>query len=148
MAKLQQEENTVFHAGFFQPEAFKQKAVQIKVLETALAGMGFHVEDEQEEENIQELIPGTELKLYREPDNEYDEWAIAVYYGEDDQLGYITRYKNETIARLMDAGKRFIAIVDEPREAKKEKQEFKQAMRFGKAPTERGIPISVYLVED
>ena len=35
MAKLQQEENTVFHAGFFQPEAFKQKAVQIKVLETA-----------------------------------------------------------------------------------------------------------------
>lgn len=138
---LQQEKKDEFHAGFFQKDVFKQKAVQIKVLETAIAGMGFHVEDEQEEENIQELVQGTELKLYREPDNEYDEWAISVYYGEDDMLGYVTRYKNETIARLMDCGKKFIAIVDEPREPK---EQAKRSM----APTERGIPISIYLVEE
>lgn len=137
---LQQEKNDEFRAGFFQPDAFKQKAVQIKVLETAIAGMGFHVENEQEEENLQKLAPGTELKLYREPDNRYDEWAIAVYYGEEDMLGYVTRYKNETIARLMDCGKKFIAIVDEPRDPK-------QQMKRSMAPTESGIPVSIYLVE-
>ena len=141
MAEYQmQEKHDEFHAGFFKPDTFKKKDVQIKVLETAIAGMGFHVEDEQEEENIQELVPGTELTLYREPDNQYDEWAIAVYYGEDDMLGYVTRYKNETIARLMDCGKKFIAIVDEPRKLEKK-------MNHSKAPTERGIPVSIYLVE-
>ena len=137
---LQQEKHEEFHAGFFKPDTVKKKEVQIKVLETAIAGMGFHVEDEQEEENLQELVPGTELTLYREPDNQYDEWAIAVYYGEDDMLGYVTRYKNETIARLMDCGKKFIAIVDEPREPEKK-------MNRSMAPTERGIPVSIYLVE-
>ena len=88
---LQQEKNDEFHAGFFKPDTFKKKEVQIKVLETAIAGMGFHVEDEQEEENLQELVPGTELTLYREPDNKYDEWAIAVYYGEDDMLGSFSK---------------------------------------------------------
>lgn len=137
---LQQEMHDEFHAGFFKPDVFKKKEIQIKVLETAVAGMGFHVEDIEEEENLQELVPGTELKLYREPDNEYDEWAIAVYYGEDDLLGYVTRYKNEPIARLMDCGKKFIAIVDEPRT-------IKQQGRNRTAPTERGVPISIYLVE-
>lgn len=137
---LQQEKHDEFHAGFFKPDVFKKKEIQIKVLETAVAGMGFHVEDIEEEENLQELVPGTELKLYREPDNEYDEWAIAVYYGEDDLLGYVTRYKNEPIARLMDCGKKFIAVVDEPRM-------IKQQGRSRTAPTERGVPISIYLVE-
>ena len=136
---LQQEMHDEFHAGFFKPDKFKKKEVQIKVLETAIAGMGFHVEDEQEEENLQELVPGTELTLYREPDNQYDDWAIAVYYGEDDMLGYVARYKNETLARLMDCGKKFIEIVDAPREIKEERRR--------PAPTERGVPISIYLVE-
>ena len=137
---LQQEKKDEFHAGFFMPDAFKKKEVQIKVLETAIAGMGFHVENEQEEKNLQELIPGTELTLYREPDNQYDKWAIAVYYDKEDMLGYVTRYKNETIARLMDCGKKFIAIVDEPREPNKKENQ-------NQAPTERGIPVSIYLVE-
>lgn len=47
-------------------------------------------------------------------------------------LGYVTRYKNETVARLMDCGKKFIAIVDEPRESEKK-------MNYSMAPTERGI---------
>lgn len=137
---LQQEESKEFHAGFFKPDTFRKKEVQIKVLETAIAGMGFHVENEQEEENLQKLVPGTELKLYREPDNSYDEWAIGVYYGEDDLLGYVTRFKNETIARLMDYGKKFIAIVDEPLESEQKKNR-------SKAPTESGVEISIYMVE-
>lgn len=137
---LQQEKHDEFHVGFFKPDTFKKKEVQIKVLETAIAGMGFHVEDEQEEETLLKLVPGTELALYREPDNQYDEWAIAIYYGKDDMLGYVTRYKNETIARLMDCGKKFIAVVDEPRKPENK-------MNHSMAPTERGIPVSIYLVE-
>ena len=142
-----QQKDETFHAGFFQADAFKKKEIQIKVLETAIAGMEFHIENEQEEKTIQELKPGTELKLYREPDNEFDEWAIAVYYGEEDQLGYVTRYKNETIARLMDSGKKFIAVVDEPRKTKQEVAD-KDWLKRNVAPTERGIPISIYLVEN
>lgn len=138
---MYQEQNDTMQAGFFQKNVFKKKGVQIKVLETAVAGMNFHVESEQEEENLKKLEPGTELKLYREPENEFDEWAVAVYYDEEDMLGYITRYKNEPIARLMDAGKKFIAIVDEERAETKDS-------RKRMAPTERGVPVSVYLVEE
>ena len=138
---MYQEKNDTLEAGFFQKNVFKKNSMKIKVLETAIAGMNFHVEGEQEKQNLEELVPGTELKLYREADNEFDEWAVAVYYGEEDLIGYITRYKNETIARLMDCGKKFIAIVDEPREETDDK-------RHGNAPTERGVPVSVYMVEE
>ena len=138
---MYQEQNDAMQAGFFQKNVFKKKGTQIKVLETAVAGMNFHVENKQEEENLKKLEPGMELKLYRDPENEFDEWAVAVYYDEEDMLGYITRYKNETIARLMDAGKKFIAIVDEERIETKDN-------RKRMAPTERGVPVSVYLVEE
>ena len=75
-------------------------------MRTGLAGAKFYVKSEEEREKINNLSPGTELLLYREPDNEHDELAIAVYLTEDDQIGYVTRFKNETIARLMDAGKK------------------------------------------
>jgi len=42
------------------------------------------------------LSKGRVLLLYREPDNEHDEWAIAVYLTEDDQIAYVTKFKNET----------------------------------------------------
>lgn len=137
---LYEEEDTQLYAGFFQPNTFKKKEQEIKVLETSIAGMGFHVENSEEQENLQKLKPGTELKLFREPENEFDQWAVAIYYGDDDQIGYLTRYKNETIARLMDCGKQFKAVVDEAREETDMKRE-------GKTPTESGIPISVYMVE-
>ena len=138
---MYQEKNDILQAGFFQKNVFQKKGVQIKVLETAIAGMNFHVEGEQDFHNLEALVPGTELKLYREAENEFDEWAVAVYLGEDDLIGYITRYKNETIARLMDCGKKFIAIVDEPREEKADK-------RCRTTPTESGVPISVYMMEE
>lgn len=61
------------------------------------------------------------LRLVREPDNPYDEYAIRVETAgaetigycatpalastEDYKLGYISRMNNKIIARLMDAGK-------------------------------------------
>ena len=83
---MYQEQNDSLQAGFFQKNVFKKKGTQIKVLETAIAGMKFHIEGEQDEQNLDELIPGTELKLYRDAENEFDEWAVGVYYGEDDLI--------------------------------------------------------------
>jgi hypothetical protein len=48
----------------------------------------------------------------REPDNQHDELAIKVLLNEY-LLGYIPRDCNEVIARLMDAGKKFNALVVE-----------------------------------
>ncbi len=61
---------------------------------------------------LESLVPGTELKLKREPENKHDRWAIAIYTNEGLQLGYVARYKNEAIARLMDSGYVFSAYVE------------------------------------
>jgi hypothetical protein len=44
--------------------------------------------------------------LKREPDNEYDKKAVAIWFN-DTKIGYIPKAKNEVIANLMDAGKVF-----------------------------------------
>ena len=51
------------------------------------------------------LTAGAKLKLQREPRNEFDESAIAVYDAENNKLGYIPKNKNEVLAKLLDAGK-------------------------------------------
>ena len=53
------------------------------------------------------------LQLIREPQNEYDEWAILVMTLEHKKLGYIPRRENKILARLMDAGKSIFAEVSE-----------------------------------
>ncbi len=120
------------------------------VLKTGIAGLQFHIENEEEREALNAITPGTELLLYREPENEHDKWAIAVHLTEEDKLGFITRFKNETIARLMDSGKKFIGVVDDP-EADEEAKEIvdKELRRSRHAPTENmALPFSVYLVEE
>ena len=84
------------------------------VLWTGIAGVQFYVDVNCPDGKafLKSLKPGTELKLVREPKNKYDRWAIAVYTMDGKQLGHMTRYKNETIARLMDAGYAFHAIVE------------------------------------
>lgn len=60
----------------------------------------------KEIETISEnLVVGTKLDFYREPQNLYDNLAIVVKDEEGNKVGYIPRDKNEIIARLMDAGK-------------------------------------------
>lgn len=144
MNKLMQEAPTSLRGRMFRQDISKDKEKRILVLKTGIAGVQFHVENEEEQKALDSITPGTEFLLYREPENEFDEWAIAVYLTENDQIGFITRFKNETIARLMDAGKKFIAIADDPTEINdKDVQDFKK-----RAPTENmGIPASIYLVE-
>lgn len=134
----------------FQRDNSKPKEQRILVLKTGIAGMQFYVENKKEEKALKEITAGTELLLFREPDNEHDEWAIAVHLTEDDKLGFISRFKNETIARLMDAGKKFIGVVDNPEEDEKAKEIIeKERKRNRNAPTENmALAFSVYLIED
>jgi hypothetical protein len=89
------------------------------VLWTGIAGIQHHVNDRSAEGKklIKSLVPGTELKLVREKRNQYDRWAIAIHTVDGVKIGYVTRYKNETIARLMDAGFKFHAFVESRRKS-------------------------------
>ena len=111
MDKLMQEAPQSLRDRMFKPGTARPKEQRILVLKTGIAGITHHVENGEELEVLESLKPGTELLLYREPENEYDCWAIAVHLTEEDKLGFITRFKNETIARLMDVGKRFVAVI-------------------------------------
>lgn len=140
MDKQTQEMPQTFRGRMFSRDHAKPKEHRILVLQTGLAGAHFYIESPAEKEALEAIAPGTELLLYREPENEYDKWAIAVYLTEDDKIGFISRFKNETIARLMDAGKKFVAVADDP-------QNLEQP-RKGRAKTENmDIPFSIYLVE-
>lgn len=146
MNKLMQEAPQSFRGRMFRQDNAKPKEHRILALKTGLAGVQFNIKNDAEKAALEAITPGTELLLYREPDNKYDEWAIAVYLTEEDKIGFMSRFKNETIARLMDAGKKFIAIVDDPAEQAGQAENDRRTRR---APTENmGIPFSVYLVEE
>ena len=57
--------------------------------------------------------PGRQLMLVREPDNKYDRWATKVCTLSGTMLGYLPAWKNQSVARLMDAGKDVSVFVDE-----------------------------------
>ena len=119
------------------------------VLKTGIAGLQFHIENEEEMKALHMIAPGTELLLFREPDNEYDEWAVAVYLTENDKLGFMSRVKNETSARLIDAGKKFIGVVDELEDDPDDESFDTEVGRKRHAPTENmAVPFSVYLIEE
>lgn len=130
-------ESRWMRSGFFDSDAFLSKRRSILVLQTGIAGIRHRVDLQSEKGKalLASLTPGTELRLYREPENEHDEWAVAVYTTEEEHIGYITRFKNETIARLMDSGKAFHACVDKASDKERPA-----------APTEDDIlPIAVYM---
>ena len=56
------------------------------------------------------LLPDTVLRMVRQPHNEHDENAIAIYY-EEHRIGYVPQELTLVISRLMDAGKEFYARV-------------------------------------
>ncbi|MBE6753242.1 MAG: hypothetical protein E7559_02640 [Ruminococcaceae bacterium] len=150
MSKLIQEAPQSLRGRMYQRDASKAKERRILVLKTGIAGLQFHIESEEEQAALDAITPGTELMLFREPENEHDEWAVAVHLTEDDKLGFISRFKNETIARLMDAGKKFIGVVDDPQtDATAKKIVEKELRKNRNAPTENmALPFSVYLIEE
>ena len=58
------------------------------------------------------LTSGALLALQREPGNAHDNLAIRVHDAAGNALGYIPRFTNAPLARLMDAGKQLFARVE------------------------------------
>ena len=79
---------------------------EIMVLECIVAGTSFRKLDQVEAE----LLSTVPLDMKREGKNEFDPFAIALYFREI-KVGYIPKEKNQVIARLMDAGKAFYATI-------------------------------------
>jgi hypothetical protein len=92
----------ILTAGFNSKGLALPFITEIQLLECYVAGTSFR---EDMEEIEPELQKEDLLVLKREPDNEYDKLAIAVYDKEERLIGYIPQRKNEIPARLMDAGK-------------------------------------------
>lgn len=75
------------------------------LIKTKVVGVTKRNEDGQSRQELIELLdPGDELYLEREPDNEYDENAIAVFNESWEQIGYLSRKVAEELAPLMDEG--------------------------------------------
>ncbi|MCX6198134.1 MAG: HIRAN domain-containing protein [Bacteroidetes bacterium] len=79
---------------------------EILVLQCLVAGTSFRNIHKVESQ----LVPQTKFTLQREPENKHDELAIKVLL-EDYLIGYIPRDSNEVVARLMDSGKKFQAVL-------------------------------------
>ena len=75
------------------PEEEKTTAL----LKCYIAGYAYY----QGERVIDQLKPDLKLDLKREPDNPYDNKAIAIYF-ENHKFGFIPRVNNKVIANIMD----------------------------------------------
>ena len=80
---------------------------QVFLMDTHVAGTGYH----EAAAEAKSLEAGDQLILKREPDNPYDDLAIAVLGESGAKLGYIPRNQNCVLARLMDAGKQICAEI-------------------------------------
>jgi len=82
-------------------------ARELVVLECHVAGTSYHDLASIEPQ----LTANDRFLLLCESENEYDKFAVAIYTSRREKLGYLPRSKNETIARLLDAGKMIFAIL-------------------------------------
>ncbi len=83
-------------------------AHEIFLIEARIAGTT-HVPDIAD--LAPDIIEGTRLSFFREPENEFDPLAILIKDEKGHKIGYIPRQKNEILAHLMDAGKFIYGIV-------------------------------------
>lgn len=82
-------------------------ARELIVLECQVAGTSY-----QDLEEIESRLNNKDrFLLVRESDNKHDQFAVAIYTSQQEKLGYLPRARNETIARLLDAGKLIFAIL-------------------------------------
>lgn len=84
---------------------------RIELLDTHIAGFQYY--DGMKKSVIMRLKQGGTLLLNREPDNEYDECAIAVHTPEGHKIGFVPRNRNELPASLADQGIPLVAVITE-----------------------------------
>lgn len=80
---------------------------EVFLLHTTVAGTT-HCKDI--ESIAEELAPDAILTTRRNPKNEHDTMAIAIFY-KDIQIGWVSQEDNVVISRLMDSGKIIICKV-------------------------------------
>lgn len=102
------------YAGMELESLKKRKPCCLLVLETEIAGYQYYM-DAWETQSPFAL--GCALALRRDPFNPYDPNAIAVLGPLGKKLGFVPRGANESLARLMDAGKKAFAVF-QPRNEK------------------------------
>ncbi len=83
-------------------------AKEVVVLQCLVAGTSFRSLNNIEDQ----LVTSVKLSIQRESKNEHDPFAVSIWY-EKTKVGYVPKGKNEVIARLMDAGKSFHALIEE-----------------------------------
>ena len=91
-------------SGQLNIDVFKK---EILVLECMVAGTSFRKLDTIDAD----LAATVRLDLKREGRNEFDKFAVALYY-QTVKVGYIPKDKNEVITGLMDNGKSFYATIE------------------------------------
>lgn len=74
---------------------------------TKIMGVSF----EHRQDLVAGLVPGLELELRRQPDNEFDANAIAVHYGAL-QIGFLRKQIAKHLAPLVDGGVRYRARIE------------------------------------
>lgn len=80
------------------PKALVKQYQKVYLLQCFVRGFRFH----QGPKLLEQMTVGQLLELQREPQNEHDACAIALYCGPH-MIGYIPREENEILSRLMDA---------------------------------------------
>jgi hypothetical protein len=78
----------------------QRRAILLK--EVNIAGVPYH--DASEPSVLAKLEVGERVILRREPENPYDNMAIAIHTLRGDMLGYVPRIQNRTMARIADQG--------------------------------------------
>lgn len=81
-------------------------AQEIFLVSCHIAGTNFRPQIAEVEPNLE---IDAKLRLQRDPANEFDENAIAIYDVKQNHLGFVPQAKNEVLARLLDAGKQLSA---------------------------------------
>lgn len=73
----------------------------------AIRGVTYH----EEAVSAGDFRPGARVRLVREPDNEHDPNAIAVYApGADQPAGYVNKLNSKRLAKRLEAGDELAAI--------------------------------------
>lgn len=82
---------------------------------------------------------GMQLRLHREPDNEWDEHAVAVHLESGEKIGYVPRRKNTLLARLMDGEERLFGRIERLRWSRRSREQTKDRL---------SVEMSVFLDRD
>lgn len=106
--KIKQNMLTLTSSDHAIDELIKPLSREIHLFDSFIAGTSF-VKDESV---FEEIKVGDKLILQREEDNRFDDKAIQILDPKKRKLGYIPEKDNVIFARLMDAGKYLIAIID------------------------------------